>query len=32
MKGFYTLIKLKDAKEFNVEIPRFDLIVPSKMN
>jgi ApaG protein len=32
MKGFYTLIKLKDGQEFNVEIPKFDLIVPSKMN
>lgn len=32
MKGFYTLIKLANGQEFNVEIPKFDLIVPSKMN
>lgn len=32
MKGFYTLIKLKNGQEFHVEIPKFDLIVPSKMN
>ncbi len=32
MKGFYTFIKLLDNKEFDVEIPKFDLIVPSKLN
>lgn len=32
MKGYYTLVKLLDGKEFNVEIPQFDLVVPSKMN
>ena len=32
MKGYYTLLKLADGKEFNVEIPRFDLIVPAKLN
>ncbi len=32
MKGFYTLINIVDEKEFTVNIPRFDLIVPSKMN
>ncbi len=32
MKGFYTLINLSNGQEFNVEIPKFDLIVPSKMN
>jgi ApaG protein len=32
MKGHYTLLKLMDNKEFNVEIPRFDLIVPAKLN
>lgn len=32
MKGYYTLVKLADGKEFNVEIPKFELIVPGKMN
>ncbi len=32
MKGYYTLIKLLDGKEFNVDIPKFDLIVPAKLN
>lgn len=32
MKGFYTFIKLADNKEFCVEIPRFDLVVPAKLN
>jgi ApaG protein len=32
MKGSYTLLKLMDQKEFSVEIPRFDLIVPAKLN
>lgn len=32
MKGYYTLLKLLDGKEFNVEIPKFELIVPAKMN
>ena len=32
MKGYYTLIKLTDGKEFNVDIPQFDLIVPAKLN
>lgn len=32
MKGYYTLIKLMDGKEFNVDIPQFDLIVPAKLN
>jgi ApaG protein len=32
MKGFYTLVKLIDHKEFQVEIPKFELIVPAKMN
>jgi ApaG protein len=32
MKGFYTLLKLMDGKEFNVDIPKFDLIVPAKLN
>jgi ApaG protein len=32
MKGYYTLLKLMDGKEFNVDIPRFDLVVPAKLN
>jgi ApaG protein len=32
MKGYYSLIRLRDGKEFNVDIPGFDLIVPSKLN
>lgn len=32
MKGYYTLIKLIDGKEFNVDIPKFELIVPAKLN
>lgn len=32
MKGYYTLVKLLDGKEFAVEIPRFELIVPGKLN
>lgn len=32
MKGFYTLINLTDGKEFQVEIPKFNLIVPSKLS
>ena len=32
MKGHYTLMKLVDGQEFNVEIPKFDLIVPAKLN
>ena len=32
MKGHYTLLKIMDNKEFNVEIPQFDLIVPAKLN
>lgn len=32
MEGYYTFIRTSDEKEFHVEIPRFDLIVPSKLN
>jgi len=32
MKGYYTLVNLADRKTIFVEIPKFDLIVPSKMN
>ena len=32
MKGYYTLVELIDNETFQVEIPRFDLIVPAKLN
>lgn len=32
MKGYYTMMRLLDQKEFQVEIPRFELIVPAKLN
>lgn len=32
MKGFYIMQRLIDQKEFNVDIPKFDLIVPAKLN
>ena len=32
MKGFYTFNRLLNNTEFEVEIPKFDLIVPSKLN
>lgn len=32
MKGYYTLVRLINDQEFNVEIPRFDMIVPAKLN
>lgn len=32
MKGYYTMSRLLDNKEFIVDIPKFDLIVPAKLN
>jgi ApaG protein len=32
MKGYYTLLKITDKEEFNVQIPKFELIVPGKLN
>ncbi len=32
MKGFYTFLKVIDNQEIRVEIPKFDLIVPARMN
>jgi ApaG protein len=32
MKGFYTMKRLIDKKVFHVEIPKFELIVPSKLS
>jgi len=32
MTGYYTLLNVVDENEFDVEIPRFDLIVPAKLN
>jgi ApaG protein len=32
MEGTYSMIRLSDEKEFTVKIPRFEMIVPAKMN
>jgi ApaG protein len=32
MTGFYTMERLVDGREFNVDIPEFVLIVPYKLN
>lgn len=32
MEGFYVMNRLIDESEFNVQIPRFELVVPSKLN
>lgn len=32
MKGYYTMLREVDQKEFEAQIPRFDLIVPAKLN
>ena len=32
MKGYYTFVKLLDSEEFLVNIPRFDLVVPARLN
>ncbi len=32
MKGHYIMKKLLDEKEFDVDIPKFDLIVPARLN
>ena len=32
MEGFYSMIRLADDTEFNVQILRFELVVPSKLN
>lgn len=32
MKGYYTFSRLIDGQEFRVTIPKFDLVVPSKLN
>jgi ApaG protein len=32
MEGFYTMKRLVDNELFNIEIPRFKLIVPAKLN
>jgi ApaG protein len=32
MKGYYTFINMLDNKEFRVDIPRFELVVPSRLN
>lgn len=32
MRGYYTMQRLVDMEEFNVTIPKFDMIVPAKLN
>lgn len=32
MSGYYTLLKVMTGEEIKVEIPRFDLVVPAKLN
>ena len=32
MKGYYTLVNVDNKKTIFVDIPKFDLVVPSKMN
>src|SRR5688500_11479389 len=32
MKGHYTFVKMLVSEEFKVEIPKFDLVVPARMN
>ena len=32
MKGYYTFVKYMENEEFRVMIPRFDLVVPAKLN
>jgi len=32
MKGYYTLVNIADGKQFYVDIPKFELIVPGKLN
>ena len=32
MSGYYTMIKLVDKSEFNVQIPEFIMVLPAKLN
>ena len=32
MKGHYIMKQMVDEKEFSVDIPKFDLVVPAKLN
>ena len=32
MKGYYTMKRLVDNVEFKIDIPKFDLVVPAKLN
>ena len=32
MKGYYVMTRLSDGQMFNVSIPKFDLVVPAKLN
>lgn len=32
MTGYYTFTRLADTSEFRVDIPRFEMVVPAKLN
>ncbi|MCW3077486.1 MAG: apaG [Bacteroidetes bacterium] len=32
MNGHYKMVRLLDEEEFNVTIPKFDMVVPAKLN
>lgn len=32
MKGYYTLVRLINNEEFRVNIPKFEMVVPAKLN
>ena len=32
MSGYYTMVRLVDMEEFNVTIPKFEMVVPAKLN
>jgi len=32
MNGYYTLVRLINNEEFQVQIPKFDLVVPARLN
>lgn len=32
MSGYYSMVRLVNEEEFNVTIPRFEMVVPAKLN
>ncbi|MGZ4044445.1 MAG: Co2+/Mg2+ efflux protein ApaG [Bacteroidia bacterium] len=32
MSGYYTMVRLVDMEEFKVTIPKFEMVVPAKLN